>query len=185
MPAAARGLVPSHDGTLRRSLVDVTRGLLGGGSPGDASGAVGGAPSDGRSGGTTERDEGNGMPENHHLRVVRPEESLPAAPPPAASLLDDPVAMEELVDEVVQRIEARVINELETARTAPQPGGVLMAELEKAFLQFEGRNGAKLPCLFNPEMITITKENDWIRSPETGGQGRPDADLQRGAVRDS
>ncbi len=122
VPAAARGLVPSHDGTLRRSLVDVTRGLLGGGSPGDASGAVGGAPSDGRSGGTTERDEGNGMPENHHLRVVRPEESLPAAPPPAASLLDDPVAMEELVDEVVQRIEARVINELERRGRRHNPG---------------------------------------------------------------
>jgi predicted Zn-dependent protease len=36
-----------------------------------------------------------------------------------------------------------------------------MAELEKAFLKFEGKGKEKLPCLFNPETITITKTNDW------------------------
>jgi hypothetical protein len=36
-----------------------------------------------------------------------------------------------------------------------------MAELEKAFLKFEGSNGPKIPCLFNPETITIVKSNDW------------------------
>jgi hypothetical protein len=36
-----------------------------------------------------------------------------------------------------------------------------MAELEKAFLKFEGANKPNLPCLFNPESITITKVNEW------------------------
>ena len=35
-----------------------------------------------------------------------------------------------------------------------------MPELEKAFLKFEGRS-EKLPCLFNPESIKITKRNTW------------------------
>jgi hypothetical protein len=36
-----------------------------------------------------------------------------------------------------------------------------MAELEKAFLKFEGRDGPKIDCLFNPEKIVITKKNSW------------------------
>ena len=36
-----------------------------------------------------------------------------------------------------------------------------MPELEKAFLKFEGKGKENLPCLFNPESITITKSNDW------------------------
>ncbi|MDP9091480.1 MAG: LysM peptidoglycan-binding domain-containing protein [Actinomycetota bacterium] len=43
-----------------------------------------------------------------------------------------------------------------------------MAELEKAFLKFEGKGKEKLPCLFNPETITITKTNDWGSDPMPG-----------------
>lgn len=51
-----------------------------------------------------------------------------------------------------------------------------MAELEKAFLKFEGRGKPNLPCLFNPESITITKKNDWGTGTEKGasaGKGVP------------
>lgn len=45
-----------------------------------------------------------------------------------------------------------------------------MAELEKAFLTFEGASkNVKLPCLFNPESITVTQENSW--SPPDAAAG--------------
>jgi hypothetical protein len=48
-----------------------------------------------------------------------------------------------------------------------------MAELEKAFLKFEGRGKPNLPCLFNPESITLTKTNDWGTGTESGaGAGK-------------
>ena len=36
-----------------------------------------------------------------------------------------------------------------------------MPELEKAFLKFEGQGKPNLPCLFNPETISIKKSNKW------------------------
>jgi hypothetical protein len=41
-----------------------------------------------------------------------------------------------------------------------------MPELEKAFLEIEG--GAKVPCLFNPETITIGRRNNWAADPMPG-----------------
>jgi hypothetical protein len=43
-----------------------------------------------------------------------------------------------------------------------------MPELEKAFLTFEGSSSHKLPCLFNPETITITKSNKWEGKTKPG-----------------
>jgi hypothetical protein len=44
-----------------------------------------------------------------------------------------------------------------------------MAELEKAFLAFEGDGPDKrLPCLFNPDSITIGKANAWEGTPMPG-----------------
>lgn len=42
-----------------------------------------------------------------------------------------------------------------------------MAELEKAFLQVE--TGDKLPCLFNPNSISVTRSNNWSSNPMPGG----------------
>jgi len=41
-----------------------------------------------------------------------------------------------------------------------------MPELEKAFLEIEG--GARVPCLFNPETITLGRRNNWSASPMPG-----------------
>jgi LysM repeat protein len=41
-----------------------------------------------------------------------------------------------------------------------------MAELEKAFLQIEG--GARVPCLFNPETISLGRRNNWSADPMPG-----------------
>ncbi|HET8717432.1 MAG TPA: LysM peptidoglycan-binding domain-containing protein [Nocardioidaceae bacterium] len=41
-----------------------------------------------------------------------------------------------------------------------------MAELEKAFLQIE--DGAKVPCLFNPEKIAVGRRNKWSADPMPG-----------------
>jgi hypothetical protein len=41
-----------------------------------------------------------------------------------------------------------------------------MPELEKAFLQIEG--GTKVPCLFNPETITVGRSNRWAADPMPG-----------------
>ena len=41
-----------------------------------------------------------------------------------------------------------------------------MAELEKAFLQIEG--GERVPCLFNPETITVGRRNNWAGNPMPG-----------------
>lgn len=41
-----------------------------------------------------------------------------------------------------------------------------MAELEKAFLEIEG--GARVPCLFNPETITVARSNIWAAEPMPG-----------------
>jgi hypothetical protein len=41
-----------------------------------------------------------------------------------------------------------------------------MPELEKAFLTIEG--GAKVPCLFNPESITVGRSNFWGSHPMPG-----------------
>ena len=45
-----------------------------------------------------------------------------------------------------------------------------MSELEKAFLEIEG--GARVPCLFNPETITVGRSNNWAAEPMPG-QGVP------------
>jgi hypothetical protein len=42
-----------------------------------------------------------------------------------------------------------------------------MPELEKAFLKFEGKS-ERLPCLFNPDSITLTKSNTWTAAPMPG-----------------
>lgn len=36
-----------------------------------------------------------------------------------------------------------------------------MGALEKAFLTVEGKSSHKIPCMFNPETISITKTNTW------------------------
>jgi hypothetical protein len=41
-----------------------------------------------------------------------------------------------------------------------------MAELEKAFLEIEG--GSRVPCLFNPETITVARSNIWAAEPMPG-----------------
>lgn len=41
-----------------------------------------------------------------------------------------------------------------------------MAELEKAFLQIEG--GTRVPCLFNPETISVGRSNRWASDPMPG-----------------
>lgn len=41
-----------------------------------------------------------------------------------------------------------------------------MAELEKAFLEIEG--GAQVPCLFNPETISVSRRNRWAADPMPG-----------------
>lgn len=41
-----------------------------------------------------------------------------------------------------------------------------MAELEKAFLEIEG--GQRVPCLFNPETITVGRHNNWVADPMPG-----------------
>jgi hypothetical protein len=43
-----------------------------------------------------------------------------------------------------------------------------MPELEKAFLTFEGKNRKKLPFLFNPESITLSRSNEWTSTPMPG-----------------
>ncbi len=41
-----------------------------------------------------------------------------------------------------------------------------MIELEKAFLEIEG--GARVPCLFNPETISVGRRNRWSSDPMPG-----------------
>ena len=41
-----------------------------------------------------------------------------------------------------------------------------MAELEKAFLEIE--NGARVPCLFNPEKISVGRRTNWAADPMPG-----------------
>lgn len=41
-----------------------------------------------------------------------------------------------------------------------------MAELEKAFLEIEG--GSRIPCLFNPETISVGRANFWSADPMPG-----------------
>jgi hypothetical protein len=41
-----------------------------------------------------------------------------------------------------------------------------MAELEKAFLEIEG--GERVPCLFNPETISVGRRNNWAADPMPG-----------------
>jgi hypothetical protein len=41
-----------------------------------------------------------------------------------------------------------------------------MAELEKAFLEIEG--GERVPCLFNPETISVGRRNNWASDPMPG-----------------
>jgi hypothetical protein len=42
-----------------------------------------------------------------------------------------------------------------------------MPELEKAFLQVE--TGDKIPCLFNPSTIAVSRTNSWAANPMPGG----------------
>jgi hypothetical protein len=108
-PALARG----PDGTLRRSLVDTTADLF---RAEDAAAF----PSD-------ELQEGQQMAQNDpaRLRVVRSGETgftAEAAAPKEVSVLDDPRRLQELVDTVVERIEAKVIDELERRGRRHTPG---------------------------------------------------------------
>lgn len=41
-----------------------------------------------------------------------------------------------------------------------------MAELEKAFLETE--DGTKVPCLYNPETLSIGRRNNWVSNPMPG-----------------
>jgi hypothetical protein len=41
-----------------------------------------------------------------------------------------------------------------------------MAELEKSFLEIEG--GARIPCLYNPETLTVGRRNNWVSNPMPG-----------------
>ncbi len=41
-----------------------------------------------------------------------------------------------------------------------------MAELEKAFLEIEG--GTRVPCLYNPESLTVGRSNSWTANPMPG-----------------
>jgi len=41
-----------------------------------------------------------------------------------------------------------------------------MAELEKAFLEIEG--GSRIPCLYNPETVTVGRRNNWVSNPMPG-----------------
>ncbi|MEO9325433.1 LysM peptidoglycan-binding domain-containing protein [Nocardioides sp. C4-1] len=41
-----------------------------------------------------------------------------------------------------------------------------MAELEKAFLEIEG--GARVPCLYNPETLSVGRSNNWVSNPMPG-----------------
>lgn len=41
-----------------------------------------------------------------------------------------------------------------------------MAELEKAFLEIEG--GARVPCLYNPETVSVGRRNSWVSNPMPG-----------------
>lgn len=41
-----------------------------------------------------------------------------------------------------------------------------MAELEKAFLEIEG--GARVPCLYNPETLSVGRRNNWSSNPMPG-----------------
>jgi nucleoid-associated protein YgaU len=45
-------------------------------------------------------------------------------------------------------------------------GGVLMAELEKAYLKVEG--GTQIPCLFNPETLSLGASNNWSAEAAPG-----------------
>ncbi len=42
-----------------------------------------------------------------------------------------------------------------------------MAELEKAFLEIEGTTD-KVPCLYNPETVTVGRRNNWVSNPMPG-----------------
>lgn len=46
-----------------------------------------------------------------------------------------------------------------------------MAELEKSFLEVEG--GDRIPCLFNPSSITVSRSNSWKSSPMPGNDVTP------------
>lgn len=41
-----------------------------------------------------------------------------------------------------------------------------MPELEKAFLELEG--GEKIPCLYNPETLSVGRRNSWVANPMPG-----------------
>jgi hypothetical protein len=107
-PALARG----PDGTLRRSLVDTTADLFRAQDSAEL-------PSD-------DLQEGQQMAQNDpaRLRVVRSGETgfTAEAVTQEVSVLDDPRRLQELVDTVVERIEAKVVDELERRGRRHTPG---------------------------------------------------------------
>jgi hypothetical protein len=101
-PAAQRParMVPGPDGALRPSLIDTTAALF--------AAKFGTGPATSIPAGLT------GEPMGAHQMSVSPIRPQPAdRATPEQSLLDDPRALDELTDKVVDRIEARVIDELE------------------------------------------------------------------------
>jgi hypothetical protein len=107
-PALARG----PDGTLRRSLVDTTADLFRAQDSAEL-------PSD-------DLQEGQQMAQNDpaRLRVVRSGDTgfTAEAVTQEVSVLDDPRRLQELVDTVVERIEAKVVDELERRGRRHTPG---------------------------------------------------------------
>ena len=47
-----------------------------------------------------------------------------------------------------------------------------MAMTEKAFLEIEGSAGTRLPCMFNPASLSVSRGNDW-HGQSIAGQGVP------------
>jgi hypothetical protein len=101
-------LVRGPDGTLRRSLVETTAELFR-----EQSSIVHPDPSSG----------GEMAQQRPQLSVVRGEQPASRGPDRTeSSILDDPRRLDELVDKVVEKIERRVVDELERRGRRYTPG---------------------------------------------------------------